>query len=452
VSAKRVQLLSASANSQRAPRVVYDGLNVVLGEGTGIATYTRVLTYIARSLGYDIGILYGVPLPSTKDPFLQEVLFFDQMRARKGGATGSRRGFHSKFVDYISYLTVVHPSSLHWGNVVIKEQFQDVLPELDSAFFVRDLFDNAERFFRQTGRFVRISLETQPHIHHFTYPVPIKGTSGCNIYTIHDLMPIRLPFTTMDNKSHTLKLLKTVARAADHIVTVSENSRQDIIRVLGVDEGRVTNTYQAVNFPTKYLQRSEATVANFLEARYGLEIYSYLIFFGAMEPKKNIGRLIDGFLLSGVDVPLVLIMGRGWDNALETARLSEHRATPRGQIGSTIRCLDYVDRSTLVTLVKGARALIFPSLYEGFGLPVLEAMMLGTPVVTSAKGGLEEVAGEAALLVDPYDVDDIARGITAIVNDPDLRGVLRRRGVAQAAKFSIDRYRERVELLYASLR
>jgi glycosyltransferase involved in cell wall biosynthesis len=448
---EEIQLLSVSANTQSVRRVVYDGLNIALGEGTGIATYTRVLTQIARSLGYDIGIVYGVPLPSAKDPFLQEVLFFDQMRASKTRATEIPRRFYSKFIDYISYFTVIHPSSLHWGNVVIKEQFQDVLPELDSAFFVRDLFDNAVRFFRQTGRLVRISLDTQPNIHHFTYPVPIKGTSGCNIYTIHDLMPVRLPFTTMDNKRHTFKLLKTVATTADHIVTVSENSRKDIIRFLGVDERRVTNTYQAVNFPAKYLQRSEATVANFLEARYGLEIYSYLIFFGALEPKKNIGRLIDGFLLSGVDIPLVLVMGQGWDNALETARLSEYRATPRGQTGSKIRSLNYVDRSTLLSLIKGARALVFPSLYEGFGLPVLEAMMLGTPVVASAKGGLEEVAGEAALLIDPYDVDDIARGIRAIVSDPDLCGDLRRRGVAQAAKFSIDHYRERMESLYASL-
>jgi glycosyltransferase involved in cell wall biosynthesis len=104
-----------------------------------------------------------------------------------------------------------------------------------------------------------------------------------------------------------------------------------------------------------------------------------------------------------------------------------------------------------VTLIRGAQALVFPSLYEGFGLPVLEAMMLGTPVVTSAKGALEEITGEAALLVDPYDVDDIARGIAAIVSDPDLRGELSRRGIAQAAKFSPEHYRQRVESLYASL-
>ena len=108
--------------------------------------------------------------------------------------------------------------------------------------------------------------------------------------------------------------------------------------------------------------------------------------------------------------------------------------------------------ATLVTLIRGARAVIFPSLYEGFGLPVLEAMVLGTPVVASREAAVPEVAGDAALLVDPYDTDHIARGITTIVNDADLRAELARRGPVQAAKFSAERYRERVAKVYAALR
>ena len=444
--------MNASVSSPGTRRIVYDGLNLALGQGTGIAVYTRVLIHIARSLGYDIGVVYGVPLPATEDPLLQEILFFDQMRSSDRRASASRpRVLYNSFVEYRRYFSTIHPSPLRLGTAVVAEQFKDLVPELDRAFLVRSLFDNADRFFRQTGRLVNLSLDTQPDIFHFTYPVPVKGKSARNIYTIHDLMPLRLPFATMDNKRNTLRLLKKVAKNADHIVTVSENSRKDIINLLGVDENRVTNTYQAVVFPQKYLDRSEAVVANFLDARYGLEMYGYLIFFGALEPKKNVGRLIDAFLLSRVNIPLVLIVGRGWDNARETALLSEINARAREQTSPTIRSLDYVDRSTLVTLIRGARALVFPSLYEGFGLPVLEAMMLGTPVITSANGALEEVTGEAALLVDPYDVDDIARAIAAIVSDPDLRGELSRRGVAQAAKFSPAHYRQRVELLYASL-
>jgi glycosyltransferase involved in cell wall biosynthesis len=117
-----------------------------------------------------------------------------------------------------------------------------------------------------------------------------------------------------------------------------------------------------------------------------------------------------------------------------------------------VRRFRYVRPSILTTLIRGARAVVFPSLYEGFGLPVLEAMVLGTPVVTSRESSLPEIAGDAALLVDPYDADDIARAITTIVNDADLRAELSRRGRQQAATFSVERYRERVAALYASLR
>jgi glycosyltransferase involved in cell wall biosynthesis len=117
-----------------------------------------------------------------------------------------------------------------------------------------------------------------------------------------------------------------------------------------------------------------------------------------------------------------------------------------------IQRLDYVSLAALVTLIRGARAVVFPSLYEGFGLPVLESMMLGTPVVASRESSLPEIAGDAALLVDPYDSEQIAQAIRTIVNDADLRGELSRRGPAQADRFSVERYRARVEALYASLR
>jgi len=275
-------------SSPSARRIVYDGLNLALGQGTGIAVYTRVLIHTARSLGYDIGVVYGVPLPATEDPLLREVLFFDQMRSSSRRASASRsRILYNRFVDYLRYFSTIHPSPLRLGTAVVAEQFKDLVPELDRAFLVRNLFDNADRFFRQTGKLVNLSLETQPDIFHFTYTVPIKGKSSLNIYTIHDLVPLRLPFATMDNKKNTLRLLREVVKNADHIVTVSENSRKDIISLLGVSEDRVTNTYQAVIFPQKYLDRSESVVANFLEARYGLEMYGYLLFFWGIGTQKK---------------------------------------------------------------------------------------------------------------------------------------------------------------------
>jgi hypothetical protein len=158
-------------------------------------------------LGYDIGVVYGVPLPATDDSLLQEVLFFDQMRSSNRRPSASLpRVLCSRFADYLRYFSPVHPSPLRLGTAVVAEQFKDLVPELDRAFLVRNLFDNADRFFRQTGKLVNLSLDTQLDIFHFTYPVPIKGNSSRNIYTIHDLMPLRLPFATMDNKKTYLKI------------------------------------------------------------------------------------------------------------------------------------------------------------------------------------------------------------------------------------------------------
>ena len=116
-----------------------------------------------------------------------------------------------------------------------------------------------------------------------------------------------------------------------------------------------------------------------------------------------------------------------------------------------VRRLEYLPRDQLITLIRGARALLFPSIYEGFGLPVIEAMALSTPVVTSNASSLPEVAGDAALLVDPYSIDDIARAIRTIEADADLRGALVERGRQQAKKFAPSAYDERLRQLYEKL-
>lgn len=117
-----------------------------------------------------------------------------------------------------------------------------------------------------------------------------------------------------------------------------------------------------------------------------------------------------------------------------------------------MRRLEFLPHDQLVTLIRGARALLFPSIYEGFGLPVIEAMVLGTPVLTSNASSLPEVAGDSALIVDPYSVDDIMRGIIAIEADADLRSELQQRGRVQARQFSTDAYENRLGQLYRGLR
>jgi glycosyltransferase involved in cell wall biosynthesis len=432
-------------------RIVFDGLNLSLSEGTGIATYTRLLTRTAHDLGHEVGIVYSSPFTPPKDALLREIVFFDEKRLpnplrRK---MTLRRLFDYAFDQARCHLSV-KPLPVALNGAVVARQFEHTLPAQDRVYVARNLFANARTYFSRTGGFVGLAFAPAPDILHCTYPLPLRVKSALNLYTIHDLVPLRLPFTTLDNKRQTFRLLKKIADKADHIVTVSENSKRDIVALLGIDEHRVTNTYQAIDIPEEYLARPEAAIANQLAGSFGLDLNGYLLFYGALEPKKNVGRLIEAYLASGVDVPLVVVLGGGWQNEAETRLLAEQSENGRGR--PRIRRLDYLGFSTLVTLIRGARAVVFPSLYEGFGLPVLEAMAMGAPVVASRESALPEIAGDAALLIDPYDGEAIRRAIVTIVADADLRAELSRRGRQQAALFSLSRYRERVAALYAALR
>ncbi len=434
-------------------QIIFDGLNLALTRGTGIATYTRMLTHAAHDLGHEVGVVYSTPFTPARNPLLREIAFFDEKRAAMSGRRKlTFRRVINHAVDQTRYHLPVKPLPVEFSGAVVARQLQ-TLANHDRVFVARNLFANARNYFARTKAFVNLAFEPRPDILHCTYPLPLRVKSARNVYTIHDLVPLRLPFTTQDNKRQLFRLLQKIAREADHIVTVSENSKRDIIELLGVEEGRITNTYQAVEFPQEWLERPLAAIANQLEATFGLELDNYLLFYGALEPKKNVRRLIDAYLISGVGVPLVLVVGGGWQNDAEMRLLARQcdGQPARNHSRRRILRLDYVNSSNLVTLIRGARAVVFPSLYEGFGLPVLEAMILGTPVVASRESSLPEIAGDAALLVDPYDTDVIARAITTIVDDGDLRSELARRGRCQATKFSVSNYRERVGALYAAL-
>jgi glycosyltransferase involved in cell wall biosynthesis len=423
-------------------RIYFDGLNLSLEHGTGIATYTRKLAQIVRDLGFETGIVYSSARRPKKNAFFE---------MRGAAPVAYPKKVWDIICDQLACPFGVQPSAVNPTGAVIAAQFHDRLPLHDHLFVARNLFANARRYFSWSGRFIDLTFDTAPDILHCTYQLPLRAKRACNIYTIHDLVPLRLPFATLDNKRQTYRLLRKIAAEADHIVTVSENSKRDIVQLLGVAEERVTNTYEAVEFPRELAERPDDLVAEELRASFALEPQQYLLFYGALEPKKNVARLIDAYMLSGADIPLVITGAGGWGNRAEAAMLEELRGEGRAQGRRRVHHFEYVSFPMLVTLIRGACAVLFPSLYEGFGLPVLEAMLLGTPVVTSRASSLPEIGGDAALYVDPYDVDDIAEAIKTIAADDGLRAELSRRGRIQAGLFSVARYRERVAALYDRL-
>jgi glycosyltransferase involved in cell wall biosynthesis len=266
-----------------------------------------------------------------------------------------------------------------------------------------------------------------------------------------------LPYTTLDNKRRYFKLITRIVRTADHIVTVSESSKDDIVHMFGVDPNRITNTYQAVSIPERYATKSPDVVEREVEGTFGLKYREYFLFWGSIEPKKNIGRLIEAYLGSGVTAPLVIVGAQAWKSEEELKLLYDDNIRSLIHIGNETRVknrvvqLSYVPFPLLVSLIKGAKATVFPSLYEGFGLPVLESMLLGTPVISSTTASVPEVAGQAAILVNPYDTGKISEAIREIDGDAGLRSELVAKGLKQAELFSEDRYKKKLQTVYGAL-
>ena len=423
-------------------RIGVDGYNLALPRGTGIATYGRSLVHALAALGHPVDALYGLPIDEAASPLLREVEFFDLLQNERAGRVPkypSPAWFRSALETWRGVSAFPIPIT---GTVIPASVAQ--LPPFDRVYNATSLFHRANRFFRTFGRFAKVRLPDPPAIMHWTYPIPIHAIGALNIYTIHDLVPVRLPYTTLDHKPTYLKLIAECLRCGDHIVTVSETSRADILQAFpGAAPDRITNTFQCV---VPAVQRSRDEVTRMVRGAFDLEPGRYFLFFGSIEPKKNLGRLLEAFLSTELQMPLVVIGGRSWRAEQELALL-QHR--PEGD--RRIRQIDYVSPEVLGNLMTAARAVVFPSLYEGFGLPLLEAMAAGTPVLASSGGSLPEIAGDAALLVDPYDTGAITAALERLAAEDALCAELSARGLVRAAEFSMERYKARLGPVYGGV-
>lgn len=435
-------------------RIVYDGLNLALKTGTGVATYARGLLEGASALGYRRGILHSLQAPLPRDATLREIVLFDDDGDRKLSLRRRLRRATRRALGAPLGLTPAHVSLT---GAVVSKSFNNHLAQAEDIYAAEDLFGRARGHFLSFGQSLQLSFDQTPALLHCSYPMPLANRHGLSIYTVHDLVPLKLPYLSEDNKRYHYKLLRQLARSADQIVTVSETSRRDIIQLLGIDERRVTNTYQAVDLPAALRDKPADAAATELAGLFGLDWKQYLLFYGALEPKKNVMRLTEAYLAAATKLPLVIVGGTGWKSDSERTLIDDQRfgfyerQNGRLHYRRQIRRLDFVSLPMLVNLIRGARSVVFPSLYEGFGLPVLEAMQLGTAVISSTEGSIPEIAGKAAMLVDPYDTDALRKAIRTVVNDDDLCSQLEHAGPAHAATFSRERYHAALADLYGRL-
>ncbi|HYF09646.1 MAG TPA: glycosyltransferase family 1 protein, partial [Acetobacteraceae bacterium] len=405
-----------------------------------------------RDLGAEVGVLYGTQASTISiTPLIREIGFFDIKVGRPPLWVRTMHNVRKALTTPFGEIATEVPIT----GKVISDSFRSRLPHFEQIWNVQGLFEAQRLHYTLYRRRMNVHFRQPPQVMHWTYPLAIKVTGARNVYTLHDLVPLRLPYTTLDNKRQYYQLTRSLTRRADHIFTVSEASRRDIINLLGAPEDRVTNTYQSVEIPAKYANKPLDDVRTEVEGTFGLTMGRYFLFFGAIEPKKNIGRLIEAYLASGVEDPLIIVGKKAWKSRQELRLLTDNEhityLLQRGNVTETkqrVQLQKYAPFPLLVSLIRGAKAVLFPSLYEGFGLPALESMLLGTPVMTSNTASMPEVVGDAALQVDPYDVAAMVGAIRALDRDADLRGRLSEAGPKRAALFSAQRYQARLRDAY----
>lgn len=277
-----------------------------------------------------------------------------------------------------------------------------------------------------------ILRDLKPDLVHFTnYLAPVV-TGAPYVVSFHDMTLSLFPEChTLKKRLLTSSLIPFMARAARLILTPSESTRRDVVRLLRADPGRV----RVIPYAPSPLFRPAREGPASLEAEHGIRP-PYFLYVGTLEPRKNMSRALRAFARVAPGLPdhrFVLVGERGWKYA-EVLREAE-----RPELAGRVVLLGYVPESHLPLLYTHADALVYPSLYEGFGFPVVEAMACGTPVLTSRGSSLEEISEGAALLVDPLDEAALASGLEALATDEELRRGLGARGRERAAQYSWER-------------
>jgi glycosyltransferase involved in cell wall biosynthesis len=264
--------------------------------------------------------------------------------------------------------------------------------------------------------------------HDPVYPLPfVLRVPG--VITVHDLSNYTIPGAHKFRSALSGKFFPAHLRKAKQIITDSSYTASELVRLFPWVESRVNVVHLGIS--DRFRRVTCRTTLESAGIMYGLPA-RFLLFLGTLEPRKNIERLLEAFALScpGIPYSLVITGGLGWKYEKLLELISGHPNKDR------IHLTGYVKDEHLPALLSLAEFLVYPSILEGFGFPILEAMACGTPVITSNVSSMPEISGDAAFLVDPLSVDSISNGINILSGDRELREELKRRGLERASCFS----------------
>ncbi|MCL4418689.1 glycosyltransferase family 4 protein [Patescibacteria group bacterium] len=328
-----------------------------------------------------------------------------------------------------------------------------------AGVYAENLVKSLKKYF-QKEIFTVCSLENIPKdadIIHFLYFEPFFKTlpivrKGKTVVTVHDLTSLVFPKYFPKGIRGGLKWLiqRTVLRKLDAIISDSLSSKKDIVKYVGVNEKKVNVVYLAAGEEFKKLKTQDVGLKD-IRKKYGLP-EKFILYVGDVTWNKNLPRLIEA--VRNINIPLVMV-GKALDSKEYDSNNPWNRDLNRVNEmikghESIIR-LGFLPTEDLVSIHNLATVFAMPSLYEGFGLPILEAMACGCPVVTTKEGSIPEIAGDAVFYVDAYSIDSIAKGIKEVFSNIDLQKKLSQNGLIQAKKFSWEKTAQKTIAVYRKI-
>jgi glycosyltransferase involved in cell wall biosynthesis len=274
---------------------------------------------------------------------------------------------------------------------------------------------------------------------------PLKRAGS--VFTVHDLIFLHFPeYHLPINRWYLTLMLPRFLLGADALIAVSENTKRDVVELMHIPPEKISVIYEGVSPAFRPFENSAERER--VREKYKLP-NRYLLSLGTIEPRKNLVTLLDAYhllLARGQTVPHLVLAGRkGWLFGPVLARVRELGLDER------VHFTGWIDEQDAPAIMSAAAAFVYPSLYEGFGLPPLEAMACGTPVICSNASSLPEVVGDGGLLVEPRDVGALADAIARVLGDEGLRAQLRMRGLAQAQRFSWEQTARETMAVYQSV-
>lgn len=307
---------------------------------------------------------------------------------------------------------------------------ENPLPDLpkETANFKYIIF-GPKKFWTQFALPIKLTFGEKPNVFFSPAHYGPRYSKVPFVVTIHDLSYLHFP--ELFRKEDLLQLTnwsKYSIEKAAHILVPSQSTKNDIIKNYDIKQEKITVTYEGYN--KTLFKPSAKTVIKKVKDKYKI-VGEYIIFVGTLQPRKNIEKLIDAFSqIKNSKLNLVIVGKKGWlyDSILQKSK--------ELKIGNRVTFTDFVPSDDLPALISGAEVYVNPSLWEGFGIPVIEAQACGVPVAVSNTSSLPEIVGNSGLLVDPESTESISAGIKKVITDEKLRQDLIKRGLANAKRFS----------------